>query len=283
MLSVADSMIEKALHLFVWLFILIGSSPFYAFAAEDPAALEAALQIDQRLGEQIDLGLKFKDTTGREVALSDYFVGHRPVIITPVYFSCPRLCGLLLDGALKLFKSMDLQIGAEYQVLSVSFNPKDSLESAHSKSEKYFTDLANTRNLKERAGWDFLIGDPEPVRALMQQIGFKYIKDKDDFAHSAILVLLTPDGKISRYFFGIDFPPWDVRLSLIEASQGGIGSLLDHALLLCFRFDPTKGKYTWVVLSSLRIAGAITVVFLVGFVFYLSRKYGRKRFAEQGL
>lgn len=261
----------------VILLISIVTLTVVAWAEEDPKALEDALQIDQKLSQQLDLDLTFTNDSGSQIQLKELFVPGRPVIITPVYYHCPRLCGLLLDGALELFKKLELDIGSEYQVITVSFDPTDTYKLARDKSDKFFGELASSHQLKERKGWDFLVGDERNVHTLMEQLGFKYLKDKDDFAHSAILVLITPEGKISRYFFGIDFPAWDVRLSLIEASQGGIGSLLDHALLLCFRFDPIKGKYAWVAFGLTKIVGTLTLFCLVLLVVYLSRKYGSKK------
>ena len=148
--------------------------------------------------------------------------------------------------------------------------PKDTFESAEEKRRQYVTGL----KLKDKAksGWHFLVGEPENVNKLMNQIGFHYIEDKGEFAHSAAIMLLTHDGEISQYFTGIDFRPFDVKLALVEASKGKVGSIIDHVLLFCFRFDPTKGRYTWAAFNIMRLGGILTFLCLGALIFRLWRR-----------
>lgn len=216
------------------------------------------------LGQPVDLGLEFTDSEGQKVRLKELSLKQRPLIIVPVYYSCPRLCGLLMSGVRDLLNQIELKIGQDYSVIAVSFNSEDRPEQAARRKLQYTKDFKGHGDLA--AGWHFLVGEQDQIDLLMNQIGFNYRPDGKEFAHTSAMILLTPNGEISQYFTGIDFSAWDTKLALIEASQGNIGSALDHALLFCFRFDPSKGKYTWAAVNVMRAGGVLTLVLLVALI-----------------
>ena len=238
-------------------------------ALEKPAEDLQEVGLDTELGSKVDLGLTFTNTKGESKTLKEFTVTGKPIVITPVYYDCPRLCGLLLNGATKLFNELNLKFGEEYEVLTVSFNDREKPHLAEKRESEYKARLTKAGAVKE--AWNFLYGDKENISVLMRQIGFKYLRDKDDFAHTAAIIILTPQGEISQYFTGIEFSAWDVRLALIEASQGKVGSLLDHILLYCFRYDHAEGKYTWAVFNIMRVLGIVSILILVGVVFWATR------------
>lgn len=227
------------------------------------------------LGTKVDLNRQFTDSDGRKATLREFAHPDKPIVVVPVYYRCPRLCGLLLDGVATLVSAMSLSLGQEYSVLAVSFNPIEISNEARLTQEKFRPRMTGEA-ARGYASFKFLVGDEGNVKALMDQIGFKYIPDGQDFAHSAAIMILTPSGEISQYFTGIEFSPWDVRLALIEASNGGVGTAVDHLLLYCFRFDQLQGKYTWAVLGLLRIGGVLTLLGLASvFIFVRLKKPSR--------
>ena len=245
-----------------------------AQALEKPAEELKEAGIDYALGNQIDLDLQFTDITGKKVQLKDLTKG-KPSIFIPVYYHCPRLCGLVLKGAEKMLQGLNLEEGEEYNVVTFSFDPTNTPEMAAKRAAQYKTALGKTA--VESPHWSFLTGQKPQIDALLGQLGFKVKKDNKDYAHTGAIILLTAEGKISQYFTGIEFSPWDVKLALIEASQGQIGSALDHVLLFCFRFDPTKGKYTWAAFSVMRVGGAITLLLLIGLFWNLMHQEKNKK------
>jgi protein SCO1/2 len=202
-------------------------------------------------------------------------VEEKPLVIAPVYYKCPRLCGLLLDGLYSLINKLPLKLGDDFNVLVVGFDPTESASDAEEVRSKL-----NIRLKEEARGvtgaLNYVVGDERSTATLMDQLGFRYKKDGEDFAHSAALMILTPTGEISQYFTGIEFSPWDVRLALVEASQGKIGTAIDHLLLYCFRFDPLQGKYTWAVVALLRVGGVLTLIGL-GLVYFFFVKRGARK------
>jgi protein SCO1/2 len=255
---------------------LFATAPVHALT--DPATdLGGQVGVTTVLGTQVDLDLVFKDQEGQERKLRQFLRSDRPTIVVPAYYHCPRLCGLVLAGMSTVINELGLKMGEDYRVLTVSLDHNDPTERAASIRKEQVEKLT----FPERAagdGWSFLTGDEGAVAALMGQLGFGFKKDGEEFAHSAAIMLLTPDGKISQYFTGINFAPGDLRLALVEASQGTIGSPLDHVLLFCFRFDPTKGKYTWAAWVTLRTGGALTLLLLGGFLITL---WSRERFQSR--
>lgn len=221
-----------------------------AGATEHPDLVPQDAAVEEKLGEPVDTSLTFRTETGEERALRELMPQDRPVIIIPMYYTCPRLCKLTSAAMVTLINSLDLSLGEDYTVLSVSFDSTETPELAHERGEHYRGMLD-----KPAAGsWHFLTGTEGNVAALMNQIGFGYKKDGEEFSHSAVMVILTPEGTIARYFYGITYPRKDVRFALVEAAAGRIGTTVDKILLFCFRFDPTKGKYTLVVMNVMNIA-----------------------------
>ncbi len=245
-----------------------------AEAVEHPEeVLDSQVGIFTQLGAKVDLSRSFTDTAGQTKSLRDFVAPGKPIIIAPVYYRCPRLCGLLLDGTYALLNSLPLTLSKDYSLLVIGFNPAEDSTDALKVMDKFNSRL-KAQATSDRSGVKFLVGSPENVSALMGEIGFRYMKDGADFAHSAALMILTPSGEISQYFTGIEFPAWDVRLSLIEASKGAIGSAMDHLLLYCFRFDPLQGRYTWAVVGLLRVGGALTIVGLLSVLWIFGRRRG---------
>lgn len=231
--------------------------------------------VDQRPGEALPLELEFQTESGETVRLEDYFRTGKPVLLVPSYYKCPRLCSYIFKGVQNAAESAaasGLAPGEDYTILSVSFDPREGPELARQTGESYRSMFETTRVNPER-GWQFLTGTEENISPLMDAIGYRYKSDgKEDFSHTAAIVMASPRGKISRYMFGIEFDPSDYRLSLVEASNGTIGNAVDAALLYCFRFDPQKGKYTADVIAFMRIGGVLTLAFVLGLLFFLWRR-----------
>lgn len=219
---------------------------------------------DQRLNERLPLELRFTDEEGREVSLARYF-SQRPVVIAFVYYECPMLCTQVLNGLTTAMTALDESVGREFDVITVSFDPRETSVLAAGKKKAY---LDRYGRESAAAGWHFLTGEQGSIAALTQAAGFRYAWDADSgqFAHASGIVVATPDGRLSRYFFGIDFAPRDLKFALIEASAGEIGSLADQLLLYCYHYDPATGSYRLVAMNTVRVGGVVTVVGLAGFV-----------------
>jgi protein SCO1/2 len=223
-----------------------------------PAALQG-VGIDQKLDAQIPLDLVFKDESGRALPLSTYFHARRPVLLALVYYRCPMLCTQILTGVESCLKAVSFNPGQDFEVVSVSFDPKDTPEIAAAKKQTYVRRYGrpNTAN-----GWHFLTGDQANIKALTDAVGYHYKYDArtDQFAHASGIMVVTPEGRLSRYFYGVEYAPRDVRLGLIEASQNKIGNPVDQLLLFCFHYDPATGKYGAMVMNLVRGAGAAFVL-----------------------
>lgn len=229
-----------------------------ASATERPELVPEQGGVVEQLETHVDLTLKFTDENGNSAPLSAYLLDKRPLVIAPVYYTCPRLCTLTLDGLTNTLNQVELELGSDYRVLSVSFDPEDGVKQAQERSEKY---QALYRNPDQaRVGWRFLHGGQAEISALMRQLGFQYIEDSGEFIHSSAFMVLAPDGKISRYFYGFDNNGEDVRFALIEAAKGRIGHTVDRILLYCFRFDPTKGRYTLAIWRVVQVLSVLTLV-----------------------
>ncbi len=232
-------------------------------------ALPSALQgvgIDQKLDQPVPLDLTFKDEYGRAVPLSTFFHSKKPVLLALVYYRCPMLCTQILNGVQSSLKAVSFNPGQDFEVVSVSFDPKDTPEIAAAKKQMYVRRYGrpNTAN-----GWHFLTGDEANIKALTDAVGFHYKYDPktDQFAHASGIMILTPDGHLSRYFYGVEYAPRDVRLGLVEASQNKIGSPVDQFLLFCYHYDPATGKYGAMAMNMVRFAGAAFA--LIGGAFLL--------------
>jgi protein SCO1/2 len=250
-----------------------------ATAAQLPAALRE-VDIIQKLDEQLPLDLAFRDSEGRDVTLGDFFGHNRPVLLAPVYYDCPMLCSLILNGVVRAARTLSLSAGKEYDILVFSIDPKETPARA---AESKRSSLLRYDRAGSEGGWHFLTGSQESIRRLTDAIGFRYSYDAETglFNHASTVVALTPEGKISRYFYGVEYAPRDLQFGLIEASQNRIGSPVDHVLLYCFNYDPVTGQYGLVVMNVLRLFGVATVLALGGFMWYSLRRERRgKRFAS---
>jgi protein SCO1/2 len=255
-------------------FVSLYGAVFNAQAIERPEqVLDKQVGIFTQLGTKVDLSRPFTIVNGETRPLKEFAQAGKPILIAPVYYKCPRLCGLLLDGVYTLLNEIPLQLSKDFSVLVVGFDPAETPQDAAPVMSKFNARLEGGAAQHAHA-IQYLVGAKEQVAGLMAELGFNYMRDGDDFAHSAAVMILTPMGEISQYFTGIMFSPWDVRLALVEASKGGIGTAVDHLLLYCFRFDPLQGKYTWAVVGLLRIGGALTLLGLGLVYFFFS---GRRR------
>jgi protein SCO1/2 len=216
--------------------------------------------IEQRLNEQVPANLAFRDETGKPVKLGDYF-GKRPLILSLVYFRCPMLCSEVLSGVEGSLKAISFNLGKDFDVLTVSFDPHDTPEAA---TEKKAEMLKRYRRPGVADGWHFLTGSQDSIDALTKAVGFQYQYDEttDQFAHTTGLMILTPEGKIAQYYYGVEFPPRDVRLGLIQASQNKIGTLADEVLLYCYHYDPKTGKYSAMISRIIQLGGGLTVLLI---------------------
>jgi protein SCO1/2 len=249
--------------------ILLTAATAGAHDDKRPAALRD-VAFDQKLNQQVPLDLTFRDENGKTVLLANFFK-QKPVILNFVYLKCQDLCPLLLDGVVRSLRALSFDIGNQFDVLTVSFDPRDDPSLAAAKKtdlvEKYSRAGAVT-------GWHFLTGEEPQIRSLTESVGFRYSYDPHtgEFAHATGIIIMTPQGKTSRYFYGIDFSPRDVRLGLIEAAADKIGSPIDQLLLFCYHYDPTTGKYNLLVARLLQVAGAATVLALGVFIMMMLRR-----------
>ncbi len=233
------------------------------------------VKIEQRLNEQVPLDLKFRDEAGREVALGEYFKGEKPVVLSLVFYKCPMLCDQILTGLLGGLRSINFDVGKEFEVVTVSFDPRETPELAAEKKQN-FVQRYNRPGAGD--GWHFLTGEQESITRLTEAVGFHYNYDPqtDQFAHAAGIMVLTPQGRLSRYFYGIEYFPKDLRFGLIEASDNKIGSLADQLLLYCYHYDPATGRYGPVVMRIMRVGGVATVLGIGALVLVLRRRGARK-------
>jgi protein SCO1/2 len=229
----------------------------------------APIGILQKLDQQLPLSLKFRDEYGSEQPLLSYF-GQRPVVLVPAYYRCPMLCGQLLLDLAGSLKGMSLNAGVDYQIVVVSFDPTDTPAQARLRKEQATRRYRRigVPIIRSTSGWHFLTGDEAAIRALMDSLGYRYAYDPKSrqYAHPAGLVILTPDGRISRYLPGVDFAPRELRLSLVQASFGKIGSPLDRLLLFCYHYDPLKGRYGSKILRALHLSGLLTLLALLSLI-----------------
>jgi protein SCO1 len=214
--------------------------------------------IDQKLGEQVPLHLPFRDETGKTVELGQYF-GQRPVILSLVYFNCPMLCTQVLNGQEASMKGLPMDAGNQFEAVTVSIDPSDRPVLASVKKQMY-TGMYGRADAAR--GWHFLTGDEAQIKQLANAVGFRYAYDPDSkqFAHASVIMVLTPDGKVSKYFYGIQYSPRDLRLGLVEASARKIGTPVDSILLFCYHYDPHTGKYGLLISRLIQAGGALTVL-----------------------
>ena len=242
--------------------------PGQAANIQPPALREVG--IDQRLGEQLPLDAAFTDDHGKQVTLGDFF-GKKPVVLVMTYFECPMLCTLVLNGLGKTLKTMSFEPGKEFDVVAVSFDPRDTPETAAKKKAAYVADYGRTATAD---GWHFLTGDQASIERVAKAVGFRYrwIPEEKQFAHAAAIMVATPEGKLARYYYGVDYAGRDLRLGLVEAADHKIGSAVDALLLFCYRYDPTTGKYGAIALNMVRAGGVATVLAIGAFMTVMLRR-----------
>ncbi len=229
---------------------------------------------DQRLNEQVPLELAFRDEIGQTIRLGDYF-GERPVIVVLAYYRCPMLCTQVLNGLVQALLDVPLELGKDFSVVTVSFDPRETPELAAAKKKTY---LERYGRPGAEGNWHFLTGEQDAITRLTEAVGFHYRYDavNDQFAHASGIMVLTPAGKIARYFYDISYSARDLRLGLVEASEGRIGSPTDQVLLFCFHYDPNEGKYGAAVMNFVRLGGVLTVLAIIGLVVVLRRQERRR-------
>jgi protein SCO1 len=261
------------------------SSPLYGARPETgsvstglPVVLKT-VGIEQRLNEQMPLDAVFKDEHGAQVHLGDVAKG-KPVVLALVYYSCPMLCNQILNGVLGSLRQVSFNAGEQFEVIAISFDSRETAELAATKKQTYVK--AYNRPGAE-AGWHFLTGDDANIKRVTDAAGFHYKWDEktNQFAHASGIMLLTPEGKLARYFYGIEYPPRDLRLGLVEASESKIGSPVDTLMLYCYHYDPATGKYGAVVMNIMKVAGVITVGLIVGMLLVLRKKWPHRELATK--
>src|SRR5579862_7939938 len=222
------------------------------------------------LNGQIPMALHFKDEAGRDVAFGDYFHG-KPVLLALVYYGCPMLCNQVEQGVVGSLKMLSFNPGSDYEVVFVSFDPRESADMA---AQKKTSALSHFGRPQTTAGWHFLTGTKDSIDAITQAANFRYSFDPrtNIFAHASGIMLLTPEGRISRYFYGVEYPSRDVRLGLIDASAGKIGTPIDHLLLYCFQYDPSTARYSATILRIIRIGGLLTIFTIVAGILIFRRR-----------
>jgi protein SCO1 len=252
--------------------VLSGGTLARAHDKERPQApgLLGAIAFEQRLNEPLPLDLAFRDEAGAAVRLGDYF-GYKPVILTLNYYQCPMLCSLVLEGLARSLRVLAFTAGEQFEVVTVSINPGETAMLAAAAKARYIRDYGRPGAAD---GWHFLTGEAPAIARLTEAVGFRYgyDADKDQYAHAAGLVVLTPQGKLARYFYGVEFSPRDLRLALVEAAFGTIGSPVDQLLLYCYHYDPATGRYSLMVTRALQVAGVATMLVLAGFMVVMFRR-----------
>lgn len=255
---------------------LVAQQPFVEPVAEQqklPGPL-SEVGYDQRLGETVPLDLEFRDEDGRTVQLADYF-GERPVIMALVYYDCPMLCTMVLNGLTTSLRAIDFDPGEQFEIVVVSF---DSREGAAAAAETRDTWVERYGRPGTESGWHFLTGDEASIRRLTDSVGFRfvYVEEEDQFAHAAGILALTPQGRLARYYYGIEYSARDIRLGLVEAADEKIGSVVDQVLLYCFHYDPATGVYSAAAMNLVRLGALVTMVAL-GIFLFVHWKRDRRR------
>jgi protein SCO1 len=258
--------------LLLWVARAPGQEPSADRAEPLPPELEG-VGIDEHLNTQLPLDLTFVNQAGKTVRLGDYFDGQRPVILTLNYFRCPMLCGLMLNGLLDSMKEVDWSAGDQYRSLTVSFDPLETHQLATVKRENYLKQYGRP---VDAGGWDFLTGRKKSIDPLLEATGFRarWNENQQQWMHVAALIICTPDGHISRYLYGVMFDPQTLRLSLVEASEGKIGSTVDRILLFCYHYDGTG--YSLAGMNIVRASGVLTLIAVAGFLGYYWRRERRR-------
>lgn len=265
------------------------SSPLYSsrpYSPSAPSGLPKALRdvgIDQKLNEQLPLDLVFRDEKGQQVKLGDYF-GEKPVVLALVYYQCPMLCNQVLNGMVTAFKVMSFKAGDEFDVVTVSFDPRETHSLAAAKKQTYVNYLPEEKRASATSGWHFLTGDEASIKRITDAVGFRFHFDEatNQFVHASAIYVATPQGRLARYFYGIEYAPKDLRLGLVEASENKIGSAVDQLLLYCYHYDPATGRYGAVVINMIRVGGVLTLVAMIGMFFIMRRRNAARMRLQAG-
>ncbi len=253
--------------------LLMSQALTYSAAQQSRPRVLEEVGIDQQLGAQIDLSLPFRDETGSTVTLARYFDG-RPVVLVPVYFTCSSLCPMTLNSLMQALRVLKFNAGRDFEIVAFSIDPAESSAMTAPAKARYVREYNRP---DASAGFHFLTGDATSIGALTNSIGFHYKWDdvSKQWAHATGIMVATPQGKLSQYFYGLEYSARDLQFSMVEASQESIGSVVDRVLLYCYRYDPATGKYGIVVIRSVRIFGAATALALFTFMFVMFRREGR--------
>jgi protein SCO1/2 len=264
----------RCLTVLTWLALPLAAGPAFGNSTvpsnEMPGVLKA-VGYDQRIGEKVPLDVPWRDEHGREVKLGDYLSGHKPAVLVMAYYHCPMLCDLVLQGVETGLKPLSLDPGRDFDVIVAGIDPAETPAQAAKKKQEILQRYARpgTEN-----GWHFLTGPQDSITRLTQAVGFRYVYDpeRNQFAHAAGMVILTPEGRVSRYLLGVEFPARDIRLGLVESGNGKLGTVVDQVLLYCFHYDPLVGRYSATTLSIVRVSAVVTVVALALLVVFLRRR-----------
>jgi len=255
--------------------LLAGGSSAWAASSvvpssEMPGVLKS-VGYDQRIGEKVPLDVPWRDEHGRAVTLGDYLNGKKPAVLVMAYYHCPMLCDLVLQGVETGLKPLSLDPGREFDVIVAGIDPQETPALAAAKKKEI---LARYARPGTENGWHFLTGPRDSIARLTQSVGFRYVYDpqRNQFAHAAGMVILTSEGRVSRYLLGVEFPARDIRLGLVESGHGKLGTVVDQVLLYCFHYDPLVGRYSAVTLNIMRLSAVVTVVALALFVVFLRRR-----------
>jgi len=247
---------------------------------DEPSALPPAareVDLEEHLGRALGRDLALTDERGRRVVLGDYLGGQKPIVLVLAYYRCPMLCGLVLHGVVSGLKEVRYTLGADYRALTVSIDPRDTPDEAR---QKRASTLAGLGRPDEPVEWPFLVGGQAAVHRLADEVGFRYAYDArtDQYAHPAAAIILTPDGRVSRYLYGIDYPPRDLRLALVEAGEGKLGSIVDRVIMTCYHYDPALRTYGPYLFGFLRLGGALILAVVAGtlaLLFHRERRVAR--------
>ena len=251
--------------------IVFGSVIAHAETSATAPRLPGTVALDQKLDAQLPLDLMLRDESGRVVRLGQYFRRGKPVLLNFVYYNCPMLCPMALEGLTSTLTELKFDIGDQFDVVTVSIDPRDTPKVAAERKERY---VKRYGRMSANTGWHFLTAHESAIRKLADAVGFRYAYDAqaNQFAHATVLVVVTPAGRVSRYLFGFEYKPRDVRLALVEASSNKIGTPTDALLLLCFHYDAATGKYSRSAMNFVRAGGVATMAALAGFIFVMIRR-----------
>jgi protein SCO1/2 len=249
-------------------------------AASEQIPLLREVGIDHKLNGPLPLDTRFTDETGAEVRLGQYFTG-KPVVLAFVYYECPMICTQVLNGLVGSLETLEWNAGEQFEVVVLSFDPGETAAIAADAKRTY---LRRYGRPETHDGWHFLTGRKADIRTLTDAAGFRYVYDEaiDQYAHPAAITIATPDARVARYLYGIEFPPRDLRLALVEATDGQVGTMVDQALLFCYHYDPETGTYGFVIMNLVRLAGIVTLLVMGGAIFLSLRRERRQNIAARG-